>query len=126
MTLTHRRTDDRIPEGWVILFAEEGNEHYGNHVWELRTELPSITSELIEWTADYYDIDDEESKNLLDPNDIVNDAGAWDDPQFVSDLWQAMEYGELEEQPGFRTTDGAAVIDRESVDLRYHLDSEED
>lgn len=126
MILTHRRPDENIETGYVTLFAEEGNENYGDHVWELKTKLPPIDDELVEWTADYYDTDLDEARELVDPPDIVNNAGAWDDPQFVSDLWQAMESKEVHEVPGYRTSEGAVVIDLPSVDLEHWIDDDDD
>ena len=81
-----------IAKGHVILFAEEGNEHYGDFYYELETELPQVTDELVAFTAEYYGIDKDEARDLVDPSDIVDTAGAWDDVQFVSDVWQAMEF----------------------------------
>jgi len=106
-----------IAEGYVILFAEEGNEHYGDIYYELNTNLPQVTEELVAYTAKYYDIDTEEARELVDLSDIVDTAGAWDDVQFVSDVWQAMECGDLKDSAGYRTQDGAVVLDREGVNL---------
>ena len=106
-----------IAKGHVILFAEEGNEHYGDFYYELETELPQVTDELVAFTAEYYGIDKDEARDLVDPSDIVDTAGAWDDVQFVSDVWQAMEFGQIKESAGYRTQDGAVVIDLEGVEL---------
>jgi hypothetical protein len=106
-----------IAKSHVILFAESGNDHYGDIYYELETELPSVPAELIAFVAEYYDIDEDEARELVDPSDIVDTAGAWDDVQFVSDLWQAMESGEIKECAGYRTQDGAVVIDLEGVEL---------
>lgn len=122
-TLTHRRQNDEIRND-VILFAEEGNEHYGDNIWTLKTELPIVNDQLIRFAASFYNVDADEAAELVNPEDIVSDAGAWDDRQFVSDLWQAMESGEVEMVAGYRTCDGAIVIDREGVELTYSLDEE--
>lgn len=108
-----------IAEGHVILFAENGNEHYGEgHVcYVLETELPPVSDDIVAFAAEYYSIDTAEARELVDPSDIVNTAGAWDDVQFVSDLWQEMECGPIKEVAGYRTQDGAVVIDRYSVEL---------
>jgi hypothetical protein len=123
-TLTHRRTNDNINTGHVVLFAEEGNEHYGEHVWTLNTELPRVTDELVAWAAEYYETDLDEARELVDPDDIVNTAGAWDDPQFVSELWQAMEYNKIEMVAGYRTYDGAVVVDVQGVELTKSVDAD--
>jgi len=113
-TLTHY---GEIAKGHVVLFAEEGNDHYGDFYFELTTELPAITDELVAFAAGYYEIDAEEARDLVDPSDIVDSAGAWDDVQFVSDLWQAMESGALVASAGYRTYDGAVVLDLDAVEL---------
>lgn len=126
--LTHRRNTPNLSSGWVILFSEdeERNSHYGDHVWTLHTELPKVedAKDLIRWAADYYECSIEEGLNFVNPDNIVDTARAWDDPQFVSDLWQAMEQGEVRMVPGYRTYDGAIVLDRESVEMTYEFDNE--
>ena len=118
--LTHRRTSRDIKHSYVIQFCDsDNNAHYGKHVWVLETELPCVTKELIMWAATYYDISAEEAEMLVSPENIVITAGAWDDSQFVSDLWQAMEAGDVEQAAGYRTTDGAVVLDRGSVEMTY-------
>ena len=106
-----------LAEGHVILFAEEGNDHYGDIYYELKTKLPEVSDELVAFAAEYYSVDEDEARELVDPSDIVDTAGAWDDVQFVSDLWQAMEAGEVKGSGGFRTQDGAVVIDIDAVEL---------
>lgn len=110
--LTHRRKTANLNEGHVILFCDnDKNWSYGDHVWELRSALPAVTAEVIAFAADYYGISEAEADGLCNPVDIVDSAGAWDDAQFVSDLYQALE------PVGFRTPDGAVVLDRHSVDI---------
>lgn len=124
MTLTHRRDEETLGNN-IILFAEEGNDHYGDNVWTLKTELPSIPSDVINYAAGYYNIDTDEAADLVNPDDIVDTAGAWDDQQFVSDLWQAMESGLVAMSAGFRTNDGAVVIDREGVEMDHSVEDNE-
>jgi hypothetical protein len=93
--------------------------HYGEHVWTLHTDLPTVPQAVIDFAAEYYMCSEQSAEQLVNPDDIVCDAGAWDDPQFVSDLWQAMEFGQIEMVPGYRTEDGAVVLDRENVKLEY-------
>jgi len=114
-TLTHRRTS-KTETKHVMLFAERGNEHYGRHVWTLATELPEVSEAVIEFAAEYYNIGHDEAAALVNPRNIVTSAGAWDDAQFVSDVWQRFEC------VGFRTPDGAVVLDRESVSLAYSVE----
>jgi len=125
-TLTHRRSTSQLSKQDVILFAEDNgsNSHYGSHVWTLATELPTISQELIVWAAEYFSVDADEAEELVNPSNIVDTAGAWDDRQFVSDLWQAMEAGEIVTVAGYRTQDGAVVIDREAVDMVYSVEAD--
>jgi hypothetical protein len=122
-TLTHRRQNDELGTD-IILFAEDGNDHYGDNIWTLNTELPEVTEQLINFAADFYSVDTDEAADLVNPDDIVSDAGAWDDRQFVSDLWQSMEAGAIEMSVGYRTNDGAVVIDREGVELTHSIEED--
>jgi len=128
--LTHRRHDSKTPidTNHVVLFAEDGNEGYGDHGWELMTELQAVEErqDVITFAAEFYGVDEDEALELVNPDNIVDSAGAWDDPGFVSDLWQAMESGSVSEAAGFRTWDGAVVLDAHSVELRYFEDEDED
>ncbi len=107
-----------------MLFADEdtGRNHgYGNHVWTLRTELPEVPQAIVEFAAEFYGCDEDEAENLVNPDNIVGSAGAWDDPQFVSEVYQFCG-----EPTGFRTPDGAVVLDRESVELEYRVEEGEE
>lgn len=120
--LTHRRGTKVPPKttGYAVLFSKRDNEHYGDHIWVLKTKLPSIPKEVIKFCKDFYQISISEAEDLLDPEEIVEHAGAWDDPDFVTALWEAMEQGDLKYSPGYRTWDGAVVIDPFSVKLKYY------
>ncbi len=113
MTLTHRRHTPDLNNQHVMLFCDsDNNDHYGDHVWTLRTNLPDVDDRAIEFCSEFFGVDLNEASNLLNPTDIVDSAGAWDDPQFVSELWHFCG-----EPIGFRTPDGAVVLDRESVKI---------
>ena len=113
-TLTHRRHNSSLTIN-VILFAESGNEQYGNNVWTLATELPYAGDDagLIAFAAEFYGVDTDEAASLVNPSDIVDSAGAWDDQQFVSECWQRFE------RVGYRTYDGAVVLDKDGVELVF-------
>jgi len=117
--LTHRRHSPRLSD-YVVLFTddEERNQHYGDHVWTLNTDLPEVPDYIIEFAADYYDVDLKEAEELVDPPNIVDSAGAWDDPEFVYAVWEQFE------EPGYRTYDGAVVLDKEAVQLEYRYDED--
>lgn len=104
--------------GHVMLFCNsERNAHYGEHVWTLKTELPPVPQTVIEFAAEFFGVDQTEAEELVNPEDIVDSAGAWDDSQFVSEVYQFCG-----EPTGFRTPDGAVVLDRENVELEYTLE----
>ena len=104
-----------------MLFCDsERNAHYGGHVWTLKTELPPVPQAVIAYAAEFFDVDQAEAEELVNPLDIVDSAGAWDDAQFVSDVFQFCG-----EPVGFRTPDGAVVLDRENVELDYQVDNQD-
>jgi hypothetical protein len=119
--LTHRRTTNELSDRAIIIqFCEdEQNEHYGPHVWELKSELPYVgeMTELIEYAAEYYEVSIEEARELVNPDNIVNTAAAWDDEDFVEAVWNRFE------PVGFRTYNGAVVIDREEVKMEYRFEN---
>lgn len=118
ITLTHRRHSAALPK-FALQFAEcdEGgygpNESYGPHVWTLRTELPEIHADLIAFAAEYLDCSLEQAELELNPDRIVSDAGLWDNREWCYECWE--KFGE----PGYRTNDGAVVLDQYGVELAY-------
>lgn len=126
---THRRQTPKLSEGDAVLFADDPNRnnHYGPHVWKLGQDLPVVPDEVVKFASDYYSVSADEARALVDPDDIIDNAGAWDDRQFVSDLWQAWEQGDIKTNvDGFRTQDGAVVLNRENVKMKYSPDTEID
>lgn len=101
--------------GHVVLFAESVEDSYWNGgpmngregLWELTGETRNVSNEMVDFAADYFQVDKEEALELLQPPDIVNSAGAWDDPQFVSDFWQKFEGELIDDGDAIRTPDGA-------------------
>lgn len=114
--LTHRRHNSELTDKNVRLFAEGDNTSYGDHVWTLVTELPEVDQELIEFAAEWYETDLEEAELLVNPERIISSAGAWDDAEFVSHVWMRFE------KDGYRTNDGAVVLNIHDVELTYHFD----
>jgi len=118
MSLTHRRQENELAN-YVILFCDSGrNIGYGEHCWTLKTILPAIPVYVIALAASHYNVDMTEAAELVNPDNIVNSAGAWDDPQFVSECWE--RFGE----PGYRTEDGAVVLDRWAVKMTYQYEED--
>lgn len=122
--LTHRRHTSTHPRdtGHVVLFAESGNEHYGEYEWTLETELRGVPDIVAEYAAEFFGIGIEQAREIVNPDGIVSSAMAWDDHEFVSALWQAMEFGEVPEAAGYRTRDGAVVLDAYSVKMTLATD----
>ena len=112
-TLTHRRHNN-IDTGHVVLFCDsDRNANYGDHIWTLKTEMPEVPEAVIEYAAEFFGVEIEEAKELCNPVDIVSTAGAWDDEQFCS------EVSAFFAPVGFKTPDGAVVIDRDAVEMEY-------
>jgi len=104
-----------------MLFCDsERNSHYGSHVWTLKTDLPPVSQAVIDYASEFFGVDQTEAESLVNPDDIVDSAGAWDDAQFVSEVYQFCG-----EPTGFRTPDGAVVLDRENVELDYQVDNQD-
>lgn len=111
--ITHRRTSENLLETHVMLFCDNAkNAHYGSHVWELRSSLPEVPESVAEFAAEFFGCDLEAARTLVNPTSIVETAGAWDNTRFVSEV-----YHFCGEPIGFRTQDGAVVLDRASVEI---------
>ncbi|WP_013626617.1 hypothetical protein [Rubinisphaera brasiliensis] len=118
----HGRHNNQDPRetGNVILFVDDINTCYYNsddengRVWRLDDTLPQVPQFVVDFAAEYFGVDADEACELCNPEDIVDNAGAWDDAQFVSELWQ-----EFEDRLGigFATPDGAVVVDPASVTI---------
>jgi len=118
-TLTHRRHTAELTEGNVILFCDsDRNASYGEHVWTLKTELPEVTDEVVEYAVEFFGVEFDEAKELCNPENIVSTAGAWDDEQFCSEVVSFFA------PVGFSTPDGAVVFDRSEVEIEYSIDAE--
>ena len=102
-------------DGHIVLFADSVKESYWKGgpmekrggLWTLKGNIRSITDEMINFASDYFNVSKEEATSMMNPSDIVDSAEAWDDPQFVSDLWQKFESEFLENGTSFETPDGA-------------------
>lgn len=121
---THRRNRNKLPSGHIeFLYHKAGDEarnsRYGRYVWILEKDLPSIPKKLVEFTADYYDVSLSEARDLVDPDDILNSAGAWDDPAFVNEVWSVFR------PAGYQTQNGAIVLNPNKVKLIGPLHEDE-
>ena len=112
--LAHRGANPETSKD-IVQFArieemESGISSYGKSRYVAkRSDLQEISNaeELKAWTEENYGAG---YVAELNPPNIIDSAGAWDDRQFVSDVWGAMESGELTMVPGFATADGAVVF----------------
>jgi hypothetical protein len=108
--MSHRqRSPDVKKTGDVLLFVDDttSNTSYGSHDFVVKG-LSEIPDYVKTFAFDYYG-----DEGQTEPEDILESAQAWDDRQFVSDLWQ--KYGDTfldEGIVGFKTPDGAVVFDR--------------
>ena len=114
--LTHRRHKPELPDH-QILFYEHGpteeadNSQYGRYVWILNQELPEVPTKVVRLAQEFFDIPRDEAEEWVNPPDIVDSAGAWDSIDFCYEVWN------LWEPVGYRTEDGAVVLDWRGADL---------
>ena len=130
---SHRRSDGQDPRqtGYVVMFAEdkEANYNYGpdDHVVNL-----DEARDIPDWVADWYvetpDFQAGAALNNwpesewrdramaeLNPPDIVDFGGFWDNPQLISDFWNDNEARLTREgRVAFKTNDGVVVFDSAS------------
>jgi len=134
-TYSHRRGDGKNVKatGWVVLFVDrekQNNLSYGPQEYlinelQLMEGIPDwmvdAYQEFIEWeNAGLRNVEimsrEEAIENLAPPN-IVAYAGAWDNPEWVSYLWENYE-NKLDGFVGVETPDGAAVWDAYSASIK--------
>jgi len=78
-------------------------------LWRTKT-TRQLTDEMIKFGAEYFTLDEEAAKDLMNPSDIIDSAGAWDDPQFVSEFWQRFENDLLKNGDAFEVGNGAIAF----------------
>jgi hypothetical protein len=114
MKLHHRRNDGLSPKDskHVVLCAEDlgAIEHYGDELWSIDTiHFEALPDWVVAYAAEYYGVDADQIYDELMPESIVDSAGAWDDEEFVRQLWADNEW-RLISTIGYRTSDGGVVI----------------
>lgn len=111
--MSHRQAKPVVArKGDVMLFVDNSsvNISYGSHNFAVK-DLPEVPTYVKDFAKDYYG-----EEGQTEPADILESAQAWDDRQFVSDLWQKFENRFLSEGViGFKTPDGGVVFDRPSA-----------
>jgi hypothetical protein len=104
----HRGKDPESSKN-IVQFVDDPstNKSYGENQWVIhKDDLSEIPDYVYNYSEEYFG--DRESVN---PKDILESADAWDDPQFVSDLWQKFgDQFESEGIVGFKTDDGAVMF----------------
>ena len=116
----HGRNDNLNPKetGHVILFVADRDRCYAkdesSQCWVLNDTLPTVPDFVIEFAAEFYGVTVEDIEPEVNPDDIVDTAGVWDDAQFISELWE--KFGD-DLGIGFATPDGAVVIDPIDADI---------
>ena len=107
----HNQASENFSDGrYIKQFSSIGDhriEGYGEHVFYSR-ELPAVP----EWVKDIAE-EMYGDRDAADPTDIVDSANAWDDIQFISNVWEYAEGNGLD-ATGFRTPDGAVILDSET------------
>lgn len=121
--MTHRRHNPTLREGLILFLEHEpgksANSSYGKYVWVLHQRLPRVPSKVVAFAAEFYDVSKAEASAEVNPHDILDTAKAWDDPPFVSEVWKKFE------PAGYRTPDGAVVLDWRAVKLEGPLGERE-
>ena len=69
-----------------------------------------LTDEMIQFGAEYFGLSEEAAQDLMNPSNIIETAGAWDDPQFVSDFWQRFENDLVKNGDAFEVGNGAIAF----------------
>jgi len=119
--LYHRGQDPHTSES-IVMWADEEEriEGYGKRLWRLdERHVVDVPDWVIDYTAEYYGAGREDILPRVVLDDIRSDAGVWDDPQFVSDLWLDHEDILLDMMDrgifGFRVGGGAVTFPSEDI-----------
>ena len=114
--LYHRGRNPRTTSD-ITLWADDEDSilSYGSTLYTLTSDhVDTIPQWLIDYTAQYYSVDIDTARDLVNPDNIVNDAGCWDDREYVHNLWADNE-GILMDMIdhgiyGYKTDDGAVTF----------------
>ena len=78
-------------------------------LWQTKANR-TLTNDMIEFGAEYFGLDTQKAEKLMNPENIVDTAGAWDDPQFVSEFWQRFENDLIKNGDAFEVGNGAIAF----------------
>jgi len=116
--LAHRGKSPELST-FIVQFADIEEAHngissYGRNLWYAKSsdlgDASNPGQDVENWIAENY------PDYNINPSNIINSAEAWDDLQFVSDIWQAgAEFGSWLNEAGYRTSDGAVVFPASGV-----------
>jgi len=108
---TFHRGKDPATSRDIVQFSDDPSRitSYGANQYAIRKQdLPIVPDYVKKFANEYYGQD---VSAEIEPRDIVESAGVWDDRQFVSDLWQQFESRfDREGIIGFQTPDGAVLF----------------
>lgn len=108
----YRRNENEMNE--EIIFCadnEESSCHYGNIKRTFRATEKTDTNhvEIIAIAKKFYNVDEEESESLINPDHIIISAGAWDDIEFINHVYENTDY--FNRFDGIVTNDGAVFFE---------------
>jgi hypothetical protein len=131
--LSHRQGSPILSDRHIMLFAlrNDGNpsnpwrnDNYGKYNFLLKSsDLPEIPDWVKQWALDHPVhgkwLNEDNIEASINPEDIVDSAGLWDEAEFVSHLWNENENKFLDEEIyGFKTPDGAVVFDASDAPVK--------
>jgi hypothetical protein len=78
-------------------------------LWRTKKTRP-LSGDMMEFGAEYFNLSLEDADRVMNPPDIVEGAGVWDDPQFVSEFWQRFENDLLRNGDALSVGNGAIAF----------------
>lgn len=103
-------------KGFIVQFIKGrpdesywGGKTKDRALWQTKANR-TLTKDMIEFGAEYFGLDTQKAEKLMNPENIVDTAGAWDDPQFVSEFWQRFENDLIRNGDAFEVGNGAIAF----------------
>jgi capsid protein/gas vesicle protein len=104
----HRGKDPESSKN-IVQFVDDPstNKSYGDNQWAIHeSDLSEIPDYLSDYSEEYFG-----DRDSVNPQDVLESADAWDDSQFVSDVWEKFgDRFESEGIVGFKTNNGAVMF----------------
>lgn len=119
----YRRNESEMND--EIIFCSdnpENSRHYGNIQRVLRATEKTDTdhAEITRHAMNFYGVEKDEAKEIINPSAIVTSAGAWDDVEFINYLYDETDY--FKNYDGIITRDGAVffeINDKNLIETNY-------